>query len=172
MFSRKRILLAAVGIAGIGALTVAADRAIAAQATATTNATIVTPIAISNVNSLEFGKVAAGTASSVVRISSAGARSLVSGDATLVSGGTIQAASFSVTGEASTGYAITLPSSITISAGANNMTVNTFTDSKGGTSTLDGTGNDTFTVGADLTVGASQAAGAYTGTFNVTVNYN
>ena len=33
-------------------------------------------------------------------------------------------------------------------------------------------GSDTFNVGATLNVGATQAAGTYSGTFAVTVNYN
>ncbi len=170
--SIRRILTALTGLAGFGALTLAAGPALAAQATANANATIIQPIAISKSADLEFGSIAAGTGVSVVRISTAGARSLVSGDATLVTGGTVQAAAFTVTGEASTGYDITLPANTTLTSGANNMTVDTFVDSKTGSSTLDGSGNDSFTVGADLTVGASQAVGSYTGTFNVTVNYN
>ncbi len=44
-------------------------------------------------------------------------------------------------------------------------------DDAGGTPTLAG-GSDTFNVGATLHVGATQAAGPYSGTFAVTVNYN
>lgn len=172
MLSSRRNLIALAGLAGIVAVAFQAEHVLAAQATANSSATIVQPIAISTGANLEFGKVAAGTGASVVRISTAGARSLVSGDATLVSGGTVQAASFNVTGEPSQGYDITLPVSITVASGADNMTVDTFVDSASGSSTLDGTGNDTFTVGADLTVGAGQNPGSYTGTFNVTVNYN
>ncbi len=172
MKSIRRILGAAAAIAAAGAITTFSTETLAASATANANATIVTPIAIAVGADLEFGSVAAGAAASVVRISTAGARSLVSGDATLVSGGTIQAGSFDVTGAASTGYDVTLPASITITAGANNMTVNTFVSSVGASSTLSGAGAETFTVGADLQVGATQAAGSYTGTFNVTVNYN
>ena len=54
------------------------------------------------------------------------------------------------------------------------MSVGTFTSTPIATGLLSGAGTQTVTVGATLTVGASQAAGVYTsGTpFDVTVNYN
>ncbi len=51
------------------------------------------------------------------------------------------------------------------------MTIDTFNHDAGATPTLAG-GSDTFNVGATLHVGATQAAGTYSGTFSVTVNYN
>jgi hypothetical protein len=39
------------------------------------------------------------------------------------------------------------------------------------TATLSAGGTTNFTVGGTLTVGASQAAGVYTGTYTVNVNY-
>ena len=56
------------------------------------------------------------------------------------------------------------------------MTVNTWTglSATSGTSTLtlDGTGVDTMTIGATLNMAAAQPAGDYTGTFNLTIDYN
>ena len=83
----------------------------------------------------------------------------------------MSAASFNVTGEGSQAYAITLPSSATLNSGGNTMTVDTFTHDAGGSPALS-SGSDSFNVGATLNVGASQAPGAYTGTFAVTVGYN
>lgn len=171
MFLNKRVLTAVAGLAGISALALHANPAQSAQATANANATIIAAITITKTLDLEFGSIVAGSVSSVVRVATNDSRSVVSGDATLA-GAANQAASFDVTGEPSLTYAITLPASTTISGPGTDMTVDTFTDSNSGTGTLDGTGNDTFTVGADLTVGASQTAGSYTGTFDVTVNYN
>ena len=51
------------------------------------------------------------------------------------------------------------------------MTVNTFIGNPSSSGTLDSGGNGSLSVGATLTVGAGQTAGAYTGTFSVTVNY-
>ena len=132
--------------------------------------TIGAPISISNTASLEFGQIVTGTGVSVVRITPAGVRSLVSGDAALA-GGTSRAATFDITGEASGTYAITLPSSATLSGPGADMTVDTFVHDAGGSPAL-AAGSDTFNVGADLHVGASQAGGAYSDTFSVTVNWN
>ena len=103
-----------------------------------------------------------------VTITPAGGRTLVN-----VIGwvGSFNAAGFSVTGEGSQTYAITLPSSATLTSGGNTMTVDTFTHDAGGSPTLSG-GSDSFNVGATLQVGGSQAAGVYSGTYAVTVNYN
>jgi hypothetical protein len=172
-FLGLRFAMALAGLAGLGALALDAEPASSASAIGTGNATIIVPITIAATANLEFGKLAAGTGVSVVRIDTAGARSLVSGDTTLVTGGTEQAASFDVTGEASQGYAITLPAgAATLTSGANTMTVDTFTSSVGASSTLSVGGTETFTVGGDLNVGIAQAVGTYTGTFTVTVNYN
>ncbi len=51
------------------------------------------------------------------------------------------------------------------------MNITGFNHNLGETSCTDGTGNATLNVGAVLNVGAKQAAGVYTGTFDVTVVY-
>jgi len=88
--------------------------------------------------------------------------------------GTVTAASFTVNGQGTNTYAITLPSSaVTLTSGANTMTATTFTSTPSGTGALTA-GTQTLTVGATLNVAAAQPAGTYvTGTpFSVTVNYN
>jgi hypothetical protein len=82
-----------------------------------------------------------------------------------------QRAQFSLTGDPDAAYSITLPSQITISSGANTMTVNAFTSSPSGSGVLDGTGNATLYVGATLTLSANQASGSYADSFSVTVDY-
>jgi len=85
------------------------------------------------------------------------------------------AASFTVSGEASRAYTITLPANgdVTLVNGTNSMAANDFVHNAGGTPALDGTGAAAFTVGATLSVGAAQAAGVYTSAnFPVTINYN
>jgi hypothetical protein len=131
--------------------------------------TLGTFISISNTGSLNFGKAAPTGTAGTVTITAAGARSAVNVD--LFGGGTVGAAGFSVTGYNSQTYAITLPSSATLTSGGNTMTVDTFTHDAGGSPTL-AAGSDSFNVGATLHVGASQAAGAYTANFTVTVSYN
>jgi hypothetical protein len=83
-------------------------------------------------------------------------------------------AGWSVTGVPNAPYAITLPSTpVVVSNGTNSMNVDSFTRT-GGTNDilLDGAGKSSFKVGATLHVGANQPAGAYLGTYSVTVAYN
>ena len=88
--------------------------------------------------------------------------------------GTVTAADFTVTGNGNYTYAITLPSSATLTrvGFTETMTANTFTSTPSGTGTLSG-GTQNLKVGATLNVAAAQVAGLYTcSSFNVTVNYN
>lgn len=144
-------------------------------ASATASATIVTPIAITKDVDMNFGNLAVNASTGTVVLTPGGARSATGGVSFLAaSPGTVTAASFTVTGLAGATYSITLPSAaLTISSGANNMTVDTWSSNPTPTGTLTG-GTETLTVGATLHVGASQAAGTYTSPtpFDVTVNYN
>jgi hypothetical protein len=143
----------------------------AATATGNATATVVTPIAIANANpDLAFGSFSSA-AGGTVTVTPASVRSAV-GPLLLTS--TVTAATFHVTGSnvGSPTYAITLPAApVTISSGANTMTVDTFTSSPSGTSALTA-GADDLNVGATLHAGAGQAAGSYTGSFSVSVDYN
>ena len=130
--------------------------------------TLLAPISISASGNMDFGTMVTTGTAGTVTVTPAGARSSVDVD---LLGGVPSAASFDVTGEGANTYSITLPSSATLTSGANTMTVDTFTDDAGATPTLAG-GSDTFNVGATLNVGAAQASGTYSGTFSVTVNYN
>lgn len=147
-----------------------------ASATASASATIVTPITITKNVDMNFGNAAvqAATGGTVV-LAPAGTRTATSGVTLPAVTGTVAAASFDVAGQANYTYAITLPSSLTITdGGSNSMTVNSFTSTPASTGTLSSTGTQTLTVGATLNVTAGQASGTYTsGTpFTVTVNYN
>ena len=123
---------------------------------------------------MNFGNVAVNASTGTVILTPAGARSATGGVTFIpASPGTVTAASFTVTGLAGLTYSITIPTTLTITDGTNNMTVNNFTSSPTPTGTLTG-GSETLTVGATLQVGANQVAGVYTTTtpFDVTVNYN
>jgi hypothetical protein len=144
------------------------------SATATASATIITPIAISKTVDMNFGNVAVSAVAGTVVLTPAGVRTKTGGVTLPVVAGTISAASFTVTGLGSYTYTITLPSTpLTISSGANTMTVNAFNSTPSGTGTLSG-GTQVLNVGATLNVGVNQAAGLYTSAtpFTVTVNYN
>ena len=138
---------------------------------ANANARIITPISLAKTADMNFGDVVASGALGTVILTPAGARS-TTGGASLGSATGVTAAAFTVSGQGSATYAITLPASTSVTSGANSMTVNAFTSNPSGTGALSAGGSQNLTVGGTLNVGASQATGTYTGTFNVTVTYN
>ena len=148
-----------------------------ATATASASATIITPITIIKNVDMNFGNVAvsASLAGTVV-LDPAGTRTTAgAGGVTLPSTtGTVAGADFTVSGQASYTYAITLPSNATLTDGTNTMTVNAFTSIPSATGTLSTGGTQDLKVGATLNVSAAQAAGVYTNStaVPVTVNYN
>jgi hypothetical protein len=153
------------------ATTLCAGEVFAATATSDVSASIVPAITITKNTDMEFADVVASGSAGTVVLSTAGARS-VTGGATLGNGTGAAAAAFTVSGDPSSTYSISLPASATITSAPNTMTVNTFTSSPSGTGTLSVGGTQALSVGATLQVGASQAQGTYTGTFDVTVAYN
>ncbi|MDQ0639295.1 hypothetical protein QF042_002860 [Pedobacter sp. W3I1] len=144
-----------------------------ASATADASATIVTPISISKTADMNFGNVATNGAVGTVVLAPAGTRTSTGGVTVPTTVGTVTAASFTVSGSGAYTYAITLPSSVVITSGTDNMTVNTFTSTPATTGTLTA-GTQIIKVGATLNLVASQAVGSYTSAtpFTVTVNYN
>jgi hypothetical protein len=155
----------------------------AATGSSAASAKVVAPIAISTgltgANSLRFGSFSStGTAGTVV-ISALGARTF-SSDTVFKGVGTGQAsfgtANFAVTGEANLTYAITLPTAdVTLTHTGDNtktMLVNAFTSNPASPGTLSAGGSQTLAVGATLNVGATPTAGSYTGSFDVSVDYN
>ncbi len=145
-----------------------------AQETAT--ATIVTPISITKTVDMNFGNVAVqSTTGGTVVLAPDGTRTQTGGVILPVTPGTVTAASFTVNGQGTYTYAITLPSTaLNLSDGASHtMTVTAFTSTPSGTGALTA-GTQTLNVGGTLNVGAGQTAGVYVSAtpFNVTVNYN
>lgn len=128
---------------------------------------------LSNTGALSFGSFTAGAGGSVT-VSPAGARSK-SGSVILVNqGGSAAAAQFTVSGTSNALYDITLPADGTVflsDGAAGSMAVNGFTSSPSVSGMLSGGGTQTLTVGATLSVGNAQTPGSYSGSFNVTVNY-
>ncbi len=149
-----------------------------ATATASASANIITPISIVKTVDMNFGNVAvSATIAGTAVLAPAGTRTTGgAGGVTLpATTGTVTAATFTVSGQASYTYAITLPSSCSIADGSSHtMTVNAFTSSPSATGTLSTGGTQTLTVGATLNVAAAQASGTYTNSTGVpvTVNYN
>lgn len=126
-------------------------------------------VALVPTRDLAFGAFVAGEGA--VTIPATGARS-TSGGVIAISSDGGNAAQFSATGDEGTTYAITLPADGTVflSNGISNMPVNRFTSSPSAEGTFLGT--QVISVGATLEVAAEQAAGSYSGSFTVIVDYN
>lgn len=168
----KKILKFFIAAIVMTGFTLTAFSQTSATANGTAAAVIIAPITLTAGTNLHFG-VAYNTGGTVI-ISVAGVRSgtcAVSAALPAHSAGT-----FTVTGERALTYTTTVPANgaITISNGAVTMAVNDFVHNATGTipGVAPGTGSETFSVGATLTVGAGQASGTYTGTYPVTVQYN
>jgi hypothetical protein len=168
-FVRRAFKLAMLSAFALGGVAVS-GHSLAATATGDANATVVTPMGITKGTALQFGKFAAGTGGTVV-MSTAGVRSKTDGVVlSRMDVGT--AATFNVTGDGASTYAITLPgTAVNLANGANTMSLGSFVSDPSGTGTLT-SGAQTLNVGGTLTVASAQAVGTYTGTYDVTVEYN
>ena len=144
-----------------------------ASATATASANIIQPLEIVKTADLAFGNIASGTSEGTVVIATDGARTSTGGVTLIEAGNVSNAASFDVNGLADASFTIEVPASIVIetAGGADQMTVDNFVSSLGADSVLDANGEATLQVGATLNVSAQQAAGLYSGSFDVIVAY-
>jgi len=166
----RNILIGAVAISAIATVASAQTSAVG---TAATEAKIIQPIAITSAGTLNFGTITRPSAASVVRVTAANARSVVSGNATLAAGGSA-VPTFTVTGEGGLTYSLTAPAFDLAGPGQATATVTPVASIEEGL--LDGdeaeVGTQTFTVGGNLALGADQPLGTYSGTLSVTVAYN
>jgi hypothetical protein len=158
-----------IGLAGIS------NTALGASTTGSASAVIVSPISVTAGATLNFGTIDPGTAGGTVVVDTTGTATY-SGVTNVPSGAATPAAgTFTIGGDSTLSYNVSFTAG-SVTSGANSMTVDTFTSSSTNSGStmpyaLTG-GSDTLTVGGKLTVGASQAAGTYTGTYTVTVVYN
>lgn len=165
----KKIVLGAALLA-ISATSAQAATGSTATATGSASATVVAPLKITHNSgaALNFGTFTAGTGGTVV-VTSAGAGS-VTGDVGTVTGNTNAADAFSVTGDGTRAFNISASSSNSVSTGGATPSTMAFTLTTPASASL-AAGAYTLNVGGTLTVGSAQAAGAYTGTYTVTVTY-
>jgi len=150
------------------------------SATATGNvasAQILDDISVSNEVPLNFGQLYSSglTAGGTIIMQGNAAGTLTGTNASAVEANTHSSAQFDVNGSANAAYIITLPTTDVDLTGASTGTViklSAFTTDVI-SPTLNGSGEQTFYVGATLTVPASVPGGdTYTGSYNVTVAYN
>ncbi len=143
--------------------------------TMSVGATVVTPIAVSQTQAMNFGSLAANIVSAAdgtVVLGPNGARSSTGGVDLVDSGAGPAAGQFTVAAQSGYNYNVTLPSTVTLTAGTDTMTVDSFTSGQSLTSVTANGSAQSYTVGATLHATAGQKAGAYTGTFVVTAAYN
>ncbi|SBV34736.1 conserved exported protein of unknown function [uncultured Sphingopyxis sp.] len=158
----KRALLGA----AIAALAINASAAQAATATGTATAKILRQITLTKTSDLQYATIISGATASTVAVSTAGG---VTCGAGLTCTGTTAAGSFDVAGSSGAVVLVGGDSSVTLNGSLGGTMTSTLTYSAPNI-TLGATGGS-FQVGGTLSVGANQASGDYSGTFNVTANY-
>lgn len=167
----KKLALAGVAVLVVLGSTPAAAVSPATQASAT--AKIFRPLTISLVQNLDFGTIvlsgAGAWSGEVVSMSQAGAVTCGSG-ANLTCSGSPQAAKYQVLGTSNSTVTISSPS-FNLVNGASTLA---FTPNAPATVNLGPAGPTTgvtFGIGGSITLSSSTPDGVYTGTFNVTANY-
>jgi len=141
--------------------------------TASAGANIITPISIVKVTDINFGDLVPSLSTAVTVVMDQSGTITSDAQYFLANSSTPRtAASFTITGEAGHTYKINCPETIDLEGPGDDMTL-TFNPSlaiDGSSLTLTG-GTQTLNLGGSLALAANQTAGAYTGTFDVTVAY-
>ncbi len=148
-----------------------------AQTNGFSQANVVVPSAVVPIDILRFGEFIRPTSAGTLRVANNGTVTTTGGvtgnTAILQTGLGRGPGSFMLTGSPNRFVLVALPATMSISNGAQTMTVNGFNSNTIilGIAQLDATGHFDLNVGATLNVGANQATGNYTGTYTVTVTY-
>jgi spore coat protein U-like protein len=160
-------ILAASGALGIGAPAVAATQ----SASVTANA--VKPLVISKLQDLDFGSVTLGPgtwSNATVSLSQSGAFSCTS--ANVVCSGVTSVAQYNVQGSNKQTVRISAPNVTLVNQSDPTKTLTLVTDAPATILlTSSGIPGSNFSIGGSVTLSSTTAAGTYSGTFNVTVDY-
>ncbi len=145
------------------------------QASADASVEIIEGISISNNgSSLDFGAIVNNTTGSILKVKlnpDDNTRDVVVGNAVLAENGS--AAQFTVSGADDKNFVVDLPSSVDLGSGTVVPTITDFTTSlSNDKGTIPSDGSDkVFQVGGTISIGTAQSEGTYSGSFDVTVNY-
>lgn len=163
----NKLKVALLGASAVVAFASTATQAQAATQTADARVTIIPAVQLAQNDVLDFGVIASSSTAGTVELPIGSNSRTCSAGVTCI--GTALRGRFTVTGAAN-GYtvAITVPATATLTSGANTMTAALVPSIAGFTSVG---AAEVFFVGGTLSVGANQAAGLYTGTYNVSANY-
>jgi len=141
-------------------------------ATSPAAAMIVAPLTITNTAGLHFGTIMRSAALGTVTVETDGDRTFTGGVTLSPISPVHTVATFTIEGEAGRAYTIALPTTVNITGAGTPMAVTAFISDPAAGSYTPAGASTTLLVGATLSVAADQAAGPYTGTFDVSVNYN
>lgn len=147
--------------------------------TASGSVTIIRPLTLTKSSDLAFGRVVQPRSGvGTVSIANNSTTVVAGSGAVALSGLTTGRAVFGVSGEGAQVVNITSPATFDLSNGSDTITVtlspdwNTTTNQVTLTGSLGGAGSATLNLGGSFNLPSTQASGAYTGSFNVTVAYN
>lgn len=152
----------------LAAAALASTSAQAATASASASAVILEQVVVTKTSDLNFGTIAIGTGGGTVTMGFTSNRTCGTG---LVCSGVVTSGAFNIQGAGNQNVGINSDSSVTLTRVSGTETMSASLTRSASTATLTALGAGSFQVGGVLTVGGTQVAGAYTGTFNVTVNY-
>jgi spore coat protein U-like protein len=162
----KKILVVAILICAISALSFAGTASTSANVTANVTAAVT----VNNTLPMAFGNVTLGTSPSVLSNSAAAAAFTISGAANTATGVTIVYPATLVSGANSMVFTSSvLPRTNTVAAAATAVTTYSTDASDIVGALTSGTGALFLYVGGQIAVDAAQAAGSYSGTITVTV---
>jgi hypothetical protein len=169
----NKVLIAASAVSAL-ALTSAPAFAATPTTQATATARIVQPLTLNSVRNLDLGTIVlsgTGTYTQTVGITQAGVFSC--GGANLTCSGATQTAQYAATGTRDQTLTVTVSPTIPLVNGTQvspNLTL-TVDAPAAGSVVLDNTGNVSFDLGGSIQVSDTTADGVYTGTFDVTADY-
>ena len=155
-------VLAVLAVFGFSSSAIAADEGSA-------EAVVVTPLAISETQTLQYGSLSVSTSGGTI----ASTDGAVTGDVSaLTSGNTRADANIRISGTANQTYDFTLPATVTLTGTGSDMSSTlAFVSGDGDSRSLNGSGVEDVAITGVLTVGASQTAGSYSGTYDIAVAY-
>ncbi len=161
--SKIQKLMIVASVFAFTAFLVSGDRAEAITGNA--SAQIAIPVTIAETTALDHGTVTASGSVGTIDITTAGVRSVTGGVTAL--GGSPTQGVFAVTGEAANSFTTTMDPTSSLTGPGTAMIATLSNDAPANLTA----GSATINVASNLAVGANQTAGAYSGTFSITVNY-